>query len=74
MNTRNLRVNREGFPKVLHRNLDDFYADFLAWTQQQIAGWGYDEATSKKYDDLKQQADAYIKPRDYDKVELSPPD
>src|SRR3712207_2184264 len=36
------------FPAVTGKPMDQFYKDFLAWTEKQVAGWGYDKETSDK--------------------------
>ena len=51
------------FPKVLGRSISEFEQAFRAWTQQQVAKWGYDEATTEKYKALKPKAEAFSKAR-----------
>src|SRR5947207_1765339 len=46
------------FPKVLGRSITQFHQEFLNWTQKQVAAWGYDERTTKKYNELKAKAEA----------------
>lgn len=56
------------FPKVTGRSITEFTQAFFAWTQKQIAGWGYDEATTKKYNELKATAEAMTRARQYDQA------
>ncbi len=53
------------FPKVLHRSQSQFTEDFFAWAKEQVSTWGYDEATSKKYDALRQQGESLIQSHQY---------
>jgi cellulose synthase operon protein C len=53
------------FPKVLGRSTTQFFSEFFAWAGQQVAGWGYDADSQKKYDDLKAQGDELIKSKQY---------
>ncbi|HSV14461.1 MAG TPA: tetratricopeptide repeat protein, partial [Tepidisphaeraceae bacterium] len=53
------------FPKILGRSQTEFFSEFSQWTQRQIAGWGYDEQSQKKYDELRDQAEELIKTREY---------
>ena len=48
------------FPKVTGKTIPQFMAEFQAWAEQQVSGWGYDEQTSKKYDELRKQGDEMI--------------
>ena len=50
---------------MLGRTQDEFFGDFCAWCKTQVAGWGYDEATSKKVDELRSDAEQKIADRDY---------
>jgi tetratricopeptide (TPR) repeat protein len=51
------------FPKVLGRSVTQFYQEFLGWAQKQVAQWGYDEPTTKKYQELLPKAEALSKGR-----------
>ena len=51
--------------KVLNRNQDQLFAEFVAWAKQQTATWGYDDATSKKYEELALQGQQLIETRQY---------
>ena len=53
------------FVKVLGRTQDQFFAEFCAWTRDQVAGWGYDAASVKTYDALREQGEAKISAHDY---------
>jgi cellulose synthase operon protein C len=44
------------FQSALGLGLEEFQSQFDAWARQKVAGWGYDEATQKKYDELEEQA------------------
>ena len=59
-------LQEDVFPKVLGKSLSEFHRDFLVWTQKQVAAWGYDEETSKKYTALKTKAENLTKSRQYD--------
>src|SRR3569832_1511710 len=37
------------FLKVLGKSQPDFQVEFFDWAEKQIAGWGYDKASSDKY-------------------------
>ena len=53
------------FPKVLGKDLNVFTTDFFAWADKQVEGWGYDKETSKKYEELRERAEALTKARQY---------
>jgi tetratricopeptide (TPR) repeat protein len=55
----------EVFPQVLGKSLDSFFADFKGWTQRQVAGWGYDAQTTKKYEALRDQGEQLIQQQNY---------
>ena len=56
------------FPKETHRSLVEFQSDFFAWCEKQVATWGYDEETSKKYEEMKKKAEELVKARQYDEA------
>jgi tetratricopeptide (TPR) repeat protein len=58
----------EVFQLALKKNQLDFFNEFKDWCQKQVAGWGYDEETSKKYDSLKEEGEKLIKARDFAKA------
>jgi tetratricopeptide (TPR) repeat protein len=45
------------FQNILKLSPEAFGREFFAWAEKQVAGWGYDEATTKKYDELVKQAE-----------------
>jgi tetratricopeptide (TPR) repeat protein len=55
----------EVFTAALHRTEAEFYTEFGHWCEAQVAGWGYDPATSKKYDQLREEGEDLIKRRQY---------
>ena len=56
------------FPKVTGKGVTEFTQEFLAWTQKQVASWGYDPETTKKYNALRATAEAMTKARQYDQA------
>ena len=59
------KEQRDVFPKILGKGLSEFQSDFFAWTETQVAGWGYDAETTAEYDDLRKQGEELIKQRKY---------
>jgi cellulose synthase operon protein C len=55
----------EVFPKITGKTMAQFEADFFAWCEKQVAGWGYDEETSKKVEELTKSAEQLVKDRQY---------
>jgi cellulose synthase operon protein C len=55
----------EVFETVLHRTESQFSDEFGHWCEAQVAGWGYDPATSTKYDQLREEGEVLIKRRQY---------
>ena len=53
------------FRDVLHRTQDQFFTEFCSWAREQVSHWGYDPAGQKKYDALREQAEAKIADKDY---------
>jgi tetratricopeptide (TPR) repeat protein len=53
------------FPAVLGKSESQFFSDFKSWTRQQIATWGYDEASNKKYEELVKQGQDLITAKKY---------
>jgi tetratricopeptide (TPR) repeat protein len=53
------------FPKVLGRGTFAFSQEFHDWTLKQVATWGYDPQTSKKYADLRERGETLIKSHQY---------
>jgi tetratricopeptide (TPR) repeat protein len=60
------REQSDVFPDVLGKTLTQFQTDFFAWTEKEVAGWGYDPETSKKYAALVKEGEALIKARQYE--------
>lgn len=53
------------FPHVLGKSMDSFFADFKTWAQGQVATWGYDPQTTKKYESLRDQGEQLIEQQNY---------
>ncbi len=62
---RNAQRQEEVFPRVTGRSMDQFQTEFLAWCDQQVAKWGYDEESNKKYTALREKAEGLMKARQY---------
>ncbi len=62
---RNAMPQEEFFPKETGRTMEQFQSEFYAWCANQIAKWGYDEVTSKKYAALREQAETLMEQRQY---------
>jgi tetratricopeptide (TPR) repeat protein len=60
------KEQRDVFPKILGKGLTEFQTDFFAWTEKQVAGWGYDAETTKKYDELRKKGEQLIKERKFE--------
>ena len=60
------KEQRDVFPKILGKSLSEFQSDFFAWTEKQVAGWGYDPETTRKYNELRIRGEQLIKERNYD--------
>jgi tetratricopeptide (TPR) repeat protein len=53
------------FPRLLGRTLKDFDKEFYAWCEKTVAAWGYDAATTKKYNDLTKKAQDLVDKSNY---------
>ena len=53
------------FESVLGKSRSQFYDDFQGWAKKQVAGWGYDEKTTKEYDELVEKAEKLTQDRNY---------
>jgi tetratricopeptide (TPR) repeat protein len=53
------------FPKVTGKSIQEFMNDFQSWAEQQVSKWGYDEQTTKKYDELRTQGEDLIKSKQW---------
>ncbi len=62
------KSQEQAFKDALGKDLAGFQDEFVAWTQKEVAGWGYDEATSKKVAELKDQGEELIAERQYDRA------
>lgn len=58
----------EAFPKVLGMSTSQFTEQFFAWAREQVAGWGYDPDTSKRYAALRKEGEALLASRQYEKA------
>jgi len=58
-------AQEEVFPKILGQSLSEFTQAFNAWAKAQVATWGYDEETSKRYEELRDRGEELVKARDY---------
>jgi tetratricopeptide (TPR) repeat protein len=59
------QLQEEVFPATTGQSMSQFEQNFFAWTRRQVAGWGYDEATQKKYEKLRDRGEDLIKSRKY---------
>lgn len=59
------KEQNEVFPMILGTPMSKFQADFFTWCDKQVAGWGYDDATSKKYEGLVKTGQAQIQARQF---------
>ncbi len=59
------KQQEEVFPQILGTSIADFQQRFFDWTDKQVAGWGYDAQTSKKYVDMVKQGEKLIASRKY---------
>jgi tetratricopeptide (TPR) repeat protein len=50
----------EVFPKVLGRSTKQFFTEFSAWAKVQVSTWGYDPASSAKYELLSEKGQELI--------------
>ncbi len=55
------KTQEQVFQELLGVTPDAFSKEFFAWTEKQIAGWGYDDASTKKYNELVKKAEDLIK-------------
>lgn len=55
----------EVFPKITGKTIPQFETDFFAWCDQQVAGWGYDEETSKKVEELTKLAEELVQTKQH---------
>lgn len=62
---KNGKSQDETFLDVLGVSPPSFSAEFFAWTEKQVSTWGYDEETTKKYNELIKKAEEVTKTRQY---------
>lgn len=68
---RMLRLYREGqlqeqvFPETTGKSLSQFEQEFFAWARKQVQGWGYDEQSQQRYDELRDRGENLIKTRQF---------
>src|SRR5262249_7517954 len=55
----------EVFQIVLKKTESEFFDEFSRWCENQVAGWGYDDATTKKYESLRDKAEKLVKDRKF---------
>jgi tetratricopeptide (TPR) repeat protein len=60
------RSPEETFQKVLNKTTQEFETEFFAWAGDQVKGWGYDEETSEKVEELSKKGEALIQAGDWD--------
>jgi tetratricopeptide (TPR) repeat protein len=58
----------EVFQTVLGQSESEFEKGFFAWCHDQVATWGYDEDSTKRYDELRKEGEDLIHAREYDKA------
>ncbi|MEM6313839.1 MAG: tetratricopeptide repeat protein, partial [Planctomycetota bacterium] len=54
------------FADVLGEEEDAVFEKFLVWAEEQTRAWGYDETTTSRYNELRPEADALIKARQWE--------
>ncbi len=58
-------LQEDVFPKILGRTQDQFFTEFKGWASQQVSTWGYDDASTKKYDALVDKGETLIGQKKY---------
>jgi tetratricopeptide (TPR) repeat protein len=53
------------FPEILGVSLTEFQTNFFAWTEKEVSTWGYDKATTEKYNQLVKEAESLVRARQY---------
>lgn len=53
------------FPKVTGKTNAQFMDEFQDWAQKKVATWGYDEESTKRYEELRKQGEDLIESRQY---------
>jgi tetratricopeptide (TPR) repeat protein len=62
------RSPEETFQKVLGKSTQQFETEFFAWAAEQVKGWGYDEETSKKVEELQKQGQDLVDQHAWDQA------
>lgn len=61
-------TEQELFTLGLGISRSQFTEQFKQWAWEQVSGWGYDEATSARYEELREQGEAMIKARQFEQA------
>ena len=59
------KTQDQSFPARTGRTSGEVFADFKAWAKKQADTWGYDEASTAKYEALVAEAEQAIKDKDF---------
>ena len=59
------KLQEEVIPATTGKSVSQFESEFFAWARAQVARWGYDEESQKKYDELRDRGEDLIKSRQY---------
>jgi len=59
------RTQDEMFQNALGKSQSQFFDDFVGWCRRQVDQWGYDSATSQKYEQLRAEGEDLIHRRQY---------
>ncbi len=65
------KSEREVFQSILGKSQPEFSTEFFSWCREQISTWGYDEETTKKYNELRTRGEQLIQQRKFaDAIEV----
>jgi tetratricopeptide (TPR) repeat protein len=56
---------RAAFTEVIARTPEQFHEEFVRWARREVGRWGYDESSTLRYNQLREQGEALIERRDY---------
>jgi tetratricopeptide (TPR) repeat protein len=59
------REQSDVFPEILGKTLTQFQNDFFAWTEKEVSTWGYDEKTTRQYNQRVKEGQALIESRQF---------
>ena len=59
------KLQEEVFPATTGQSMSEFEQNFFGWARSQVANWGYDSASQKKYDELRERGEDLVKTRRY---------